>query len=182
MTRRSGRRPCASCADIRCRRRAVRSRRRRMWIRSSPGWRTRSTRIAKGPDGGLCADPAPEPHRVRRVGESVGGCGREREGCSAAGHPGGWLRQYRGRFERVARVPRSVRHRGAAGCRTRGRQSQSSRFECEVLVAANQNPRRSSASGHARRHQVQTQLPRRRRVSHQYRRTLRWACTPLGGE
>ena len=121
-------------------------------------------------EGGLCADPAPEPHRVRRVGESSGGRGREREGSSAAGHPGGGLRQHRGRLERVSRVPRSVRYRGAASREARGRQSQSSRFQREVLHRGQPKPGRAPASGHARRHQVQTQLPGRRRVSHHHQR------------
>ena len=91
----------------------------RTWIRSSPGWRTRSTTASRArrprwSKSRLRADPAPEPHRIRRDGESLGGRGRERQGSSAAGHPGGRLRQYRGRLERVSRVPRSVRGRGAA--------------------------------------------------------------------
>ena len=99
--------------------------------------------MPKVPSGGLCADPAPEPHRVRRDGESVGGGGREREGSSAAGHPGGGLRQYRGRLKRVSRVPRSVRYRGAARRAARGRQSQPARFECEVLHRGQPESRRS---------------------------------------
>ena len=133
----------------------------------------------QGSEGRLCADPAPEPHRVRRVGEGPGGRGREPEGRSAAGHPGGGLRQHRGRLERIARVPRSVRYRGAAHRSDRGGQSQSSRVQREVPDRRQPESRRPSTSGHVGRHQVQTQLPGRRRVSHHHRRTWRWARTAM---
>ena len=40
-------------------------------------------------------------------------------------------------------------------------------------IAANQNPDDPAASRHARRHQVQTQFPGRRRVSHHHQRPCR---------
>ena len=88
---------------------------------------------AKGPKAGYV--PIQRLNRTEYAAsvKALVGVDVNREGRSAAGHPGGRLRQHRGRFERVPRVPRSVRHRGAARREARGRQSQSSRFEREVL-------------------------------------------------
>ncbi len=55
----------------------------------------------KRSEGRLRAHPTPEPHRVRRIGESFGGCGGQSEGRPAAGYPGRGLRQHCGRFERL---------------------------------------------------------------------------------
>ena len=132
-------------------------------LRRLDGERARHQR--QGSEGRLCADPASEPHRVRRVGEGAGGRGREPEGRSAAGHPGGGLRQHRGRLERIAGVPRTVRDRGTAGRADRGGQSQSSRVQREVPDRRQPESGRPSASGYVGRHEVQAQLPGRRRVS-----------------
>ena len=173
-TRRSGKRRCASCADIRCRRRAVRSRRSRMWIRSSPGWKTRSTPHAKGPKAGYV--PIQRLNRTEyaaSVKALVGVDVKAKEVlpqdiqvegfdniAAALSVSPAFLDQYVTAARQVARL--------AVG-NPNPRVS-----SVKYPIDGQPESRRSSASRHARRHQVQTQLPRRRRVSHHHQR-------PCGG-
>ena len=132
----------------------------------------------KGPNGGLCSDPAPEPHRVRRIGESFGGRGREREGRPAAGHPGGGLRQHRGRVERVARVPRSVRHRRAARGETARSAIPPASFECEVLHRGQPEPATSPCLPARAAACGSSTISRPTASIASISTTFRWACTP----
>ena len=144
-----------------------------------PGWRITSIRMppsrSKTPKAGYV--PIQRLNRTEYAAsvKALVGVDVKANGCPAAGHPGRGLRQHCGCFDRVPHVPEPVHHRRPAGGEARDRQSQSSGFEYEVLHRGQSEPRPASASGHARRNQVQPQFPGRRRVPHQHRTSSGWA-------
>ena len=113
------------------------------------------------------ARAADDAHRVRHRGQRPAGRRARRQGTAAGGDRGQRLREHRHGAQRVARVPRPVRRRGAARREARGRRAGAEGVERALREGEGRRPggaHRRPAPRHARRHEVPPHVSRRRRV------------------